>query len=85
MVRSVSYADPVKIPSEAPYPRHHLRPHQPGTERPVLVSIGHYSYDKIADHRRLSPVKRCLQKLQSVTEKRWSLLLPERLTGRRWR
>ena len=35
-LRSVPYTRTVKIPSGVPYPQHRLRPHQPGTERPVL-------------------------------------------------
>jgi hypothetical protein len=41
---------PVKIPSGVPYPGYRLRPHQPGTDVLFWCSIGHYSYDKIADH-----------------------------------
>ena len=41
---------PVKIPSGIPYPGHHLRRISPAQNVPVWCSIGHYSYDKIAEH-----------------------------------
>lgn len=48
--RAARIPRPVKIPPRVPYPGHRLRRISPAQNVLFWCSIGHYSYDKIADH-----------------------------------